>query len=245
MKRETFISKINELKNNRPKRIVTYVSGIGPFTRRRQVTRELPDWVLDLYQSFIDKFFLGFEAEYKPDSSDSYILYSLSSPPKTIKEENILFQTEIRENKAPNEDDSRILYQTEYNDSFGKDFKKITEETKRRETFSDMLIRLQNRKHIKAPDLYRKAGIDSKHYSKIISDRNYKTKKETVFALAIALELNLNETVEFLESAGYAFNPSNLFDMTIKYFIQFGNYDRINIDMLMDSMDLPLLPQNW
>lgn len=108
-----------------------------------------------------------------------------------------------------------------------------------------MLIRLQNNRNMKPSLLYHKAGIDAKHYSKIISDRNHKPKKETVFALAIALELSLSETTAFLERAGYAFNPSSMFDMTMKYFIKNHVYERITIDMLMESMDIPLLPQNW
>lgn len=239
MKRENFKSKINEIKNDRPARIVTYVSGAGLFARRRKETRELPEQIIDLYQSFINKYFLGFEVEHKPD--EELPLFSLSEP----KEENILFEIGSVKETETSERAPTILYQSERKDSFKSDFLHISQETKEHETFSDMLIRLQNQKHMKAPDLYRKAGIDSKHFSKIISDRNYKPKKETVFALAIALELNMKDTTELLESAGYAFNPSNLFDMTIKYFIQYENYDRINIDMLMESMDLPLLPQNW
>ena len=224
---------------------MTYVIRFGLFTRRRQETRELSDRIIDLYQSFINEYFLGFEVEHKPDVVKDLPLFSLSEPLKKDKEETILFQTEIRKDKKASESEPvRILYQTAF-DSDASEVRKFVEETKKHETFSDMLIRLQNQKHMRAPDLYRKAGIDSKHYSKIISDRNYKPKKETVFALAIALELNMKETTELLESAGYAFNPSNLFDMTIKYFIQYENYDRINIDMLMESMDLPLLPQNW
>lgn len=36
-----------------------------------------------------------------------------------------------------------------------------------------------------------------------------------------------------------------MFDMTMKYFIKNHVYERITIDMLMESMDIPLLPQNW
>lgn len=36
-----------------------------------------------------------------------------------------------------------------------------------------------------------------------------------------------------------------MFDMTMKYFISNHVYERVTIDMLMESMNLPLLPQNW
>jgi len=149
-------------------------------------------------------------------------------------------------------EDIKILYQTEPEDfalysltSREEDLEDVIEKAKNEETFSDMLIRLQRERNLKAPDLYHAAGIDYKHFSKIISDRSYKTSKATVFAFAIALHLDLNKTEELLKKAGHAINPSDMFDMTIKYFIQTRCYDRTKIDMLMETFELPLLPQNW
>lgn len=113
------------------------------------------------------------------------------------------------------------------------------------ETFSDMLIRLQNERGIKAPELYRSAGIDFRHYSKIISDRQYQPRKDTVFALGLALKLDRDTSEKFLARAGYSFNPSSLCDMTVRFFFEERIYDRNTIDTLMEAMGLPLLPQNW
>lgn len=121
----------------------------------------------------------------------------------------------------------------------------IIENTKSSPTFSDFLIEKQNQLGLKAPEVYKAAGIDFRHYSKIISDRNYKPKRDTVFALAIALRLDIKSTEQFLKYAGFTFNPSNLFDMTIKFFLDEKIYDRVQIDVLMESLNLPLLPQNW
>jgi len=233
MRKKEFIDNIAKVASARPYRIVTYVKGFGFLKKRREERLDLPYSVLARYKEFMLESFKGFETEPGTRQNQEGILYSLSQTPSKPDGGSVLFET-------------TTLYQSESRDDlFSNGIKTALEEAKKNETFSDMLIRLQNRKDMRAPDLYHKAGIDSKHFSKIISDRSYNPKKETVFALALALQLDLKETTAFLESAGYAFNPSSMFDMTMKFFIQNGNYDRIVIDMLMESLDIPLLPQNW
>ena len=228
MKKDDFLSRIDEIDRNRPYRIVTYVSGSGLLETRRKVRRDLPAELLQKYADFIMRYFHGFEREVKKDDVEDSVLFSLSEPQPKAEF-----------------DASKALLQEALPEEYSRDIEKVIEDARKKETFSDMLIRLQNRKGMKAPDLYHKAGIDLRHFSKIISDRDYKPKKETVFALALALELDEDQSRSFLESAGYSFSPSSLQDMTIKYFIRNRNYDRIVIDMLMESLDLPLLPQNW
>lgn len=123
-----------------------------------------------------------------------------------------------------------------------REMKKMISEAR---TFSDALRIFLAIKHKKAPEVYKAAGIDARHFSKMISNRDYRPTKETVFALAIALELSYPETVEFLKTAGMAFSESSIFDMTIEYFLYKKIYDRKIIDCLMNDFDLPLLPQNW
>ena len=113
------------------------------------------------------------------------------------------------------------------------------------ESFSDMVNSLLRIKAKKAPEIYRAAGIDARHFSKIISNRDYKPTKGTVFALAIAFNLSIAGTENLLMSAGYTFDRSNLFDMSIRFFIERSCYDRKTIDCFMSEFNLPLLPQNW
>ena len=83
--------------------------------------------------------------------------------------------------------------------------------------------------------IYKKACIDRKFFSKIISNKDYVPKKHTVMALGLALELPLEEYEKFLASAGYAFMPSSKFDLIIKYCVMNHIYNLINVDVILDD----------
>ena len=87
--------------------------------------------------------------------------------------------------------------------------------------------------------VYKKAFIDKKFFSKIISKRDYVPKKPTVMALGLALELEIRQYEDFLASAGYAFMPSSKFDLIIKYCVLNKIYNIISIDLILDSYGLP------
>lgn len=69
-------------------------------------------------------------------------------------------------------------------------------------------------------------GIDKRAFSKIRSQKNpnYHPKKNTVFLLALGMNLTVEQTEQLLFSAGYAFDEKSKFDMTIKDFIQKRNF---------------------
>lgn len=105
--------------------------------------------------------------------------------------------------------------------------------------FQNTLQHLIAERKLDNATVYKKAFIDKKFFSKIISKRDYVPKKPTVMALGLALELEIRQYEDFLASAGYAFMPSSKFDLIIKYCVLNKIYNIISIDLILDSYGLP------
>lgn len=109
------------------------------------------------------------------------------------------------------------------------------------ESFSETLLKLIDKTGKKDSEIYKKANIDRKLFSKIRSNRNYKPSKTTALAFAFALEMSLEQTQDFIRRAGYALSRSSKSDVIVEYFLVNKNYNIFEVNEVLFEFDQPLL----
>lgn len=109
------------------------------------------------------------------------------------------------------------------------------------ETFQQRLFKLIDDSGLDDVTVYKRANIDRKVFSRIRSRKDYRPKKRTAIAFAIALELDLPTMKDLLSRAGFAFSPSDPFDLIIAYFVTKKNYDILQIDAALFQYGQPTL----
>jgi hypothetical protein len=130
----------------------------------------------------------------------------------------------------------------------GKDFGEVSDlmsgfvkNNRRYETFAFALDKLREEKGLNPAELYKRAWVDKRLYSKIMSTGNYRPAKNTAIAFALALRLNNDEFTAFLGNAGFALSDSSVFDLVIRFCVEHEIFDIHDVNALLLQADQKML----
>lgn len=107
--------------------------------------------------------------------------------------------------------------------------------------FAETLLNLIDKTGKKDSEVYNRANVSRQHFSKIRNNPDYRPTKPTAIAFAIALELDIEQTKDLIGRAGYALTNSSKFDVIIRFFIESGNYNMMDINTALFEFDQNLL----
>lgn len=107
--------------------------------------------------------------------------------------------------------------------------------------FSQTLLTMIDERNLKDSEVYKRANMSRQHFSKIRNNAAYQPKKATVLALAVALQLSLEDTRLLLERAGFALSNADARDVIVRYFIEHSIWDIYEINLALYTYDQPLL----
>ena len=107
------------------------------------------------------------------------------------------------------------------------------------DTFQEYLFYLIEKNDLSNVDVYKRAIIDKRQFSKIKNNPDYHPDKATALRLCVGATLNLDETKDLLARAGYALSPCDMRDIIFSYFIEQEIYDATEIDITLEEHGLP------
>ena len=109
------------------------------------------------------------------------------------------------------------------------------------DTFPQYLLYLIGEKGMENAEVYKRAIVDKKVFSKIKNNPDYHPQKLTALCLCIGAKLNLDESKDLLSRAGYALSPCDKTDIIFSYFIEHEIYDMIELDIQLEEHGLPCI----
>ena len=109
------------------------------------------------------------------------------------------------------------------------------------DTFSEYLMYLIESKGMKNADVYNRACVDRRYFSKIKNNKDFHPEKIKALCLCVGARLNLDETKDLLARAGYAISPADLTDIIFTFFIEHKYYDVVEIAIQLENRGLPCI----
>ena len=104
-----------------------------------------------------------------------------------------------------------------------------------KDTFSEYLMYLLGQNGLNNVEVYKRAMLSKKVFSKIKNDPMYHPNRNTALRLCVGAKLNMEQTKELLARAGYALSPCDKTDIVFSYFIENKKYDMIELDIQLEK----------
>lgn len=121
-------------------------------------------------------------------------------------------------------------------DSDEKLAKSIIESSEVSETFQELLFKFIDSKNLNEVEVYKKAYIDRRLFSRIKSNKNYHPSFGTITLLALSMKLSTEEFEELLKSASYSL-PTNMHSrLILRYCFDNKIYDINTVNNLIFSV---------
>jgi len=106
------------------------------------------------------------------------------------------------------------------------------------EGFAHVLEKKRKEKGLTPAELYKKANIDRRQYSRFMGPERRHPSMNTVISFALALRLERQEFDEFLQTAGYALSNSSTRDVCIMYCLEKGIHDIDEVNALLFAIGI-------
>ena len=110
--------------------------------------------------------------------------------------------------------------------------------------FAHTLDRKRKEKGLKPAELYKKANVDRRLYSRLMGPEGRHPSMNTAISFAIALQLERQEFDELLQTAGYALSNTSSRDVCIMYCLEKGIYNIDDVNALLFSIGIEPLTRD-
>ena len=112
---------------------------------------------------------------------------------------------------------------------------------KKEDTFTQRVWKLIKEKGLSDVEVYKRANLDRRLFSKMRKEKSYKPSRGTAIAMAIALELEDEEFDDLLKRAGFALSDGNQEDVIVRFFIENKHYDVFMLNEALEHYGFPIL----
>ena len=144
-------------------------------------------------------------------------------------DKNFYFSYDITDNNTyPTVEENSEIYETDI-------IKKIRESLLT-DTFQELLFKFINKSGLKDSEVYNKAYIDRRLFSKIRSDKDYHPSFGTVTLFALSLKLSTEEYEKLLNSASYSLPTNTYAGITLKYCFNNKIYNVYEVNNLVYTL---------